>query len=553
MTPAPNDSSIGWRLAATALLLGALAMPLLLLRSKSVTLDEVAHVAAGYSYLETHEIVLNPMHPPLVKELCALPLLWLGLKMPAAADEIRTHGTNIFSQWDFGFEFLRSQGVQRVLGRARPVAVLLSLGLASIILLWGTELWGPAGGVLSLFLYVFDPTIAAHAQLVTTDVPFAFFATLFLYWLRSAMRLPSWGRVLRAGLGLGLVLAAKFSGVVLLPISVVLITLSHLEAPPAKGSGAMNTPVLRLLYSDRTFDRLMGSATVFGVMVLVAGALVWAAYFFPTDISFYTRGLTLVQVDHSPRYYHFFMGEFSKGTWPSYFLVAWLVKTPLPELAVIGASVVLFATGQRAGWFEEALLLIPLVFLFGGYSQLADPIGVRYLIPCYPLLYLFAGRAAALLSRSIAARAGLSAILVWSVFEFVAIWPDHLSYFNEAAGGWRGGIHWLDDSSVDWGQGLLELRDYVRERSIGNYTLCTVGNFDPQPYYGMHANVLWVDKLIRPPSGVLIMSSHCVARLAAVLDIQFGDQPENWLARTVPKDFVAHTYWVFEIPPATSS
>src|SRR5262249_43158431 len=161
----------------------------------------------------------------LVKELCALPLLFLGLKMPADAAEIRAHGTNIFSQWDFGAEFLRSQGVQRVLGRARPVAVLLSFGLATVILLWGTELWGPAGGVLGLFLYVFAPTITAHAQLVTTDVPFAFFATLFLYWLRTMTRAASWGRVLRAGLGLGLALAAKFSAVMLLPVAVVLMML----------------------------------------------------------------------------------------------------------------------------------------------------------------------------------------------------------------------------------------------------------------------------------------------------------------------------------------
>jgi hypothetical protein len=261
--------------------------------------------------------------------------------------------------------------------------------------------------------------------------------------------------------------------------------------------------------------------------------------------------MSLVKGDYDPRHHHFFMGELSRGTWPSYFLVAWLVKTPLPELAVIAVSLILFARGTRAGWFEEAFLMIPLVLLFAGYSSLADPIGIRYVIPCYPFLFLFAGRAAVLFTRGLIARVGLFAALAWSVVEFLVIWPDHLPYFNQIAGGWRGGVRWLDDSSIDWGQGLLELREYLQKHAISDYTLCTAGNFDPNEYYGMNARVLWLDKLLVPPPGVLIMSSHCVAVGTAWLDGQFGNHPENWLAHMTPKDIVAHTYYVYDVPPAS--
>jgi hypothetical protein len=521
-------------------------MPLILLRGKSITLDEVSHVAAGYSYLRTHEIVLNPMHPPLIKELCALPLLFLDLKMPVDAETLRRRGGDMFYQWRFGADFLRTQGAERVLLYSRPVAVLLSVGLATVILLWASELWGPAGGALALFLYVFDPTITAHAQLVTTDVPFAFFSTLFLFWLRGAVRSPSWRRVVLAGIGLGLALAAKFSAVILIPIAALLMALASFGMPRQAPD---DSPLaFRLLLSSSYADRLLGAAGLFGVMALIGAMVVWAAYFFPSDLSFYVHGLSLVEADHAQRYYHFFRGEFSKGTWPSYFLIAWLVKTPLPELALLALSGVLFVRGERAPWLEEAFLLVPLAVFFVGYASLAQPIGVRYVIPCYPFLYVFAGRAAVLLVRGLLSRLVLVGTLAWSVVEFAAIWPDHLPYFNQIAGGWRGGIHWLDDSNIDWGQGLLELRDYLAKRSIRDYTLCTAGNADIGEFYGMKGGVVWLDKLFKPPPGVLIMSSHCVARMTVFLEEEFGDGPQNWLVHVVPMDVVGHTYYVYEIP-----
>src|SRR5262245_12656295 len=51
------------------------------LREKSGTFDELVHLPAGYSYLATGDFHLNPEHPPLVKVLSAIPLLFLHPKM----------------------------------------------------------------------------------------------------------------------------------------------------------------------------------------------------------------------------------------------------------------------------------------------------------------------------------------------------------------------------------------------------------------------------------------------------------------------------------------
>jgi hypothetical protein len=78
-------------------------------RRESVTIDEVAHVGAGVSYLQKLDMRLNEEHPPLAKVIAALPLVLLG----AHADYSHlswTFSNNIFNQylgeWVFGDWFL---------------------------------------------------------------------------------------------------------------------------------------------------------------------------------------------------------------------------------------------------------------------------------------------------------------------------------------------------------------------------------------------------------------------------------------------------------------
>ena len=47
----------------------------------AATFDEVAHIPAGYSYLTQKDYRLNPEHPPLIKDLSAIPLLFLKLNL----------------------------------------------------------------------------------------------------------------------------------------------------------------------------------------------------------------------------------------------------------------------------------------------------------------------------------------------------------------------------------------------------------------------------------------------------------------------------------------
>ncbi len=563
----PQPSSAASRGTTSKLLLlalllaGCFVLPVLLMRGKSATFDEVAHLPAGYSYLRTQSVKINPQHPPLIKELCALPLLFMDLKMPVDEQALRTGNPSLVYQWRFGKQFLFSQDADRILFWGRVPAVFLSLGLGVLIALWSRRLWGIGGALLSTALYLLDPTITAHAQLVTTDVGLAFFATLFLFVLRGYLASPSRARLALAGVTLGLALGAKFSAILLVPMVPLLLLAGAFPrrqvAPPAKQEAATRGGKRKAGRSQTAGTK--GSARIdwpklvlipSAVMLVAAFFVVWALYFFAPDPFIYFKGMATVNRDHDPNYFPYLLGETHPGRWNSYLLIAYLVKTPLPELLLLAAAIFLFCARreERASWVDEAFLILPGIGFFLGYSFTADNLGVRYLIPCYPFFMIFAGRLARWTGRArVWAKGALAALLLWMAAEYAAIWPDHLSYFNEITGVPARGDRWLDDSNLDWGQGLMQLRDYLRANPRQDFRLCYFGSGDPA-YYGIGGRPISVQGLAAPPErGTYILSAHCVARARAEMSRAYGEGPRNWLATAAPTQVVGHVFQVYEI------
>ena len=515
--------------------MAALVLPLAFSLRKSITYDEVVHLSAGYSYLETGEVVLNPMHPPLVKELAAVPLLFLGARMPATEQEIEQAVFTTY-QWRFGKLFFDLNDVQAILPWCRLPAIALSFGLAALVTVWSLQLWGARGALFSLFLYVTDPTITAHSQLITTDVPLACFATLFFFLFRRALRSDAAAPLLASGVALGLALATKFSAILLLPLALGFWMWSrasireHGESVRSWGA------------------RLLGAALSFGGLVIVAALVVWATYLFPSDPAFYWNGLNSLESDHRAGFDYVLMGEILEGRNPRYFPIAWLLKTPLPTILLLASSVVLFLRGRRAASLEEASLIVPAVAFAAFVTAFAPSLGVRYLIPVAPFLYVFAGRLALVLSaRKPAVAAFVGALLVWQATAFAMIAPDHLSYFNELAGGARRGPEWLDESNVDWGQGLIQLREYLEREGVAEYAICHFGSVSPE-IYGITGHRIPWRRALRPPRHTLFLSAHYVARVRAVLALEYGDAAENWIAHAQPTAIIGHAYYRYDPP-----
>jgi hypothetical protein len=93
---------------------------------------------------------------------------------------------------------------------------------------------------------------------------------------------------------------------------------------------------------------------------------------------------------------------------------------------------------------------------------------LRYLLPAFPFLFVFAGRVAAWRPAARPAQAVVIGLLAaWTALSSLAAHPRYIPYFNELIGGPRNGYRWLADSDLDWGQDGAYMRgEYARASPV---------------------------------------------------------------------------------------
>jgi hypothetical protein len=104
------------------------------------------------------------------------------------------------------------------------------------VLKWSYELYGRSGALLSLSLYVFDPNLLAHGQLVTADLPAALMTTMALYHFWHFLKLGGKRRALFSEVTLGLSQLAKYSCVYLYPIFLAIAAIYCRFRPATEGA-----------------------------------------------------------------------------------------------------------------------------------------------------------------------------------------------------------------------------------------------------------------------------------------------------------------------------
>jgi hypothetical protein len=104
-------------------------------------------------------------------------------------------------------------------------------------------------------------------------------------------------------------------------------------------------------------------------------------------------------------------------------------------------------------------------------------IGVRHLLPIYPLVIIWASQAIQWPTQrgvvSVAKVVMLTGLTAWYVLNTLGSHPHYVTYFNELIGGPRNGYQYLSDSNVDMGQDLKRVSAYLREAGITEpHVLC---------------------------------------------------------------------------------
>ena len=528
-------------LAAGALIAAFFLQSFLASRIKSPTSDEPPHIAAGLSYVEKNNFRPNPQHPPLIKELSAFSLLLAGIHLPDNVLTRRMLEENEGDQieWLVGNEVIAENGPATALLWARLPVIVLSTLLALLIYIWGLRIAGNPAALGALLIFALDPNLLAHSAFVTTDMGLAVFGTLFFFVLWLCLRSPNPVRVLCCGLTLGLALCAKFSAVFMIPPALVLTAVPEWRI--LRGMAAKGLPLA---------GRLIRIAASVCAACGVACLVILAVYRSPDGLSLYWRGLNSVYADHNPDHLYYMAGWLQKRFY-SYFAVAWLLKEPVGTVALVLVGSVALLRNRSLPLPDKLFLFLLPATLFAAATFWAHDIGIRYIIPAFPFACLAGGAGLAyLLGTGPRRAAGFAGVLVvWMIVAAAGIYPDNLSYFNEAAClltqpakiGWDGGSKcgpwWLDDSNVDWGQGLVQLSDWMKAHPDPRTPrIVYFGSFPPE-VYGIEGQLAGIGRydLVATP-GLYAISAQQVARYY-----------ETWLRIIPPVAIVGHAYYIYDI------
>ncbi len=529
------------RRAIVAILLALFGLQVILTSCEMSTAgDEAAILPVGYVFLKTGQWRLVPEHPPLIFALSALPLLILNPRIDFTDPAWSQPGTNI---WTAGRNFLFSNDAERLVFWGRLPTLLLALLLGYFVYRWAKELYGGNAGLMALLLYAFCPLTIANSAYPSYDVGLSCFFTLSLYWFWRFMTEGTWHNLLWTGLLLGCALASKTPAIVLPPVFVVLMLLAVWRSPGrerAEISGPMTAASLPFpLAANTVRDRLRLSLGALTLIFLMAFAVLYTVYLFPEDPLFYVKAIR--RAPHLPAagYLWYLMGQFRAETWWYYFLVAFAIKTPIPMLLLIALAVWHWLR-QGGGWVQEMCLLLPSLALVILISALASALGLRYLLPIYPLLFIFVSRTAPLFTRRLVGAIAGTVLAVWYLSTPIRIYPDYLAYFNELIGGPKHGIEYLDDANIDWGQNLKRLKRYLDAHQFDRVKLLYVGNGQPE-YYGIRVPPMqWAELGRTPEPGIYIISTHGVVRARAFFNI-------DWLKRYELLDVIGYSFYVFRV------
>ncbi len=193
---------------------------------ESATVDEIAHIGAGLSYVQKFDLRLNQEHPPLSKVIAGVSLALRGTSADYDGPIWRESESVVSAyilQWAFGDLVQgRWNNWRSTLGWARFPMLLLTLWLGWMIYLYAARLATPVGGLLCLAVYCVTPAFLVFGPLVITDVPVTLFSVIALWQLGEIWAEPSPRNSLLFGVAFAAAMLCKFTGLILFAVILAL-------------------------------------------------------------------------------------------------------------------------------------------------------------------------------------------------------------------------------------------------------------------------------------------------------------------------------------------
>ncbi len=531
--------AIRWRLIVGGALLAALLLiHTTSLRHKELTTDEPLHYAYGYRVLH------DTPRRGSVLDSSTMPFSSLHA-MTSGNLAMLARATNIPLQNSWNGQ----------VKRGRYATIVLSLLLALYVLQWSYELYGRNGALLSLGLYVFDPNLLAHGQLVTADLPAALMTTMALYHFWHFLKFGGKGRAFLSAVTLGLSQLAKYSCVYLYPIFLVIAVIYCWSAPAVAGT------VTRSWHSlTRGLRRWLIAMVFFAAVSILMINLGFGFNGIGTPLSGYTlkdpafkklqetpiighiplpmpvpylQGLDLVKFEErmGQGWGNIYMAgrlrvnhhDGKLRGFPGYYFYAAFFKEPIAKQFIF--FVALFGYFSRWGQLaarslrrEEVFLLVPILIYWIQFNFFFNAqIGIRHVLPVISLATIFCGRFLAPPESKLRRYAAVI-LAVWVAGSALSYYPQFISYFNEFVPDRKLAYRHLADSNLDWRGDQWYLIEYIRR----------------------HPGVILDPR--KPQAGRIVVPVN------ALVGVNRNPEEYRWLREHfTPVDHIAYSFLVYDV------
>jgi len=537
-----------WRFLAIAAGSAFVILAALAARIETPTIDEFAHVPAGCLYWTEGRFDLYSKNPPLLKMAMTAPLVMAGATVPP----LRYNTKDNWAPWLYGYEFMvaNPRDYLALFSLARFVPIICGLLTGVILFRWVREWFDMRAASLTTTLFYLNPNVLAHSHLATVDAGSMFTILWTLYLLHVAYQRPATWRIAVAGAGWGVALLTKFTAVALLPVLLAMIAFHRWrmwKAMVIEGLIVLATAALtvNLVMTFHGSFESVGSYQFSSDVARTAQTFFPAAWKVPFPREWIV-GLDLQTLDaENGEYDNYLFGEWSQRGWWYYNFVALAVKNPLSFLGLLIVAP-RFWCGTRLGRLVSLEVILPLLIMLVSVATVDRlNIGVRYLLPAFPLMFLLS---AAVWRGRQRWQPSLATVVV-TLHAVSAVWmyPGYLGYFNIAVGGPSNGYRVLADSNIDWGQDLYRLPAVLKGlRPSGPIKLLYFGHVEPR-LYGIQYEL----PSSAPAEGVFAVSTQYLVGGTYIATAPNGRLVEvdgrqvEWLRKIEPIER-AGSLWIFD-------
>ncbi|HUI07357.1 MAG TPA: glycosyltransferase family 39 protein [Verrucomicrobiae bacterium] len=418
-------------------------------------------------------------------------------------------------------------------GRMALIAVTLLIGC--VIFTWTRRATDHAGAALfALALWVFNPLALGYGHLIITDTGAMLGIPLAVYVFTRFVQQPSPGKAALAGAATGLALALKFTSLILAPIYFVIVIVLRKQLRMSVAALALRVALFAVatwcVIMAAYFPHWRPAPAPTPAEASVLSVPGWFQTLRPVLIpARFFKGIALT-LGQAPRE-SYLLGKWKEGGWWYYFPLAFVLKTPVTFVILIVPALVLFLRRIRsADSLELTAWLASAVYVASAMTSGIN-IGVRHLLPVFPMLSVGIGCAVARLNSR---RLQIIAIGLATGQALIALatYPLYIQYFSELVGGARNGYKYLIDSNYDWGQDANRLKKFLDKRQINHIYLDYFGtqfsiehlqipntrvDADGAKHIEQGTLVVSASELVRPEWAWLRESRQPVARVAETL------------------------------------